>query len=225
MPSGPSAFSTKSRTSRPRSPIRPSTTTSACTPRASIASSVDLPTPEPANSPMRWPRASGSSVSNTASPVGSRAPIARRCAAGGGLRRSGARRGPSASGRPSIGWPKASTTRPIHARLGLTPSSGSSHARSPTATPSPEPNHIARAPCPSSATISASTGARPCGVTRTRSPRRPARPSPPMRKLALSTAVTSPQTRSGRSRSIWVASASRPIMTMLRIFRLALTFR
>ncbi|MNJ52877.1 hypothetical protein D3C77_482400 [compost metagenome] len=43
-------------TSRPRSPMRPTTTTSATEPRVIMPSSTDLPTPEPANSPMRWPR-------------------------------------------------------------------------------------------------------------------------------------------------------------------------
>ncbi len=48
-----------SRTSRPRSPISPTTTASQSASRASIESSTDLPTPEPAKTPRRWPRAAG----------------------------------------------------------------------------------------------------------------------------------------------------------------------
>ena len=87
MPSGPSVFSTNSRSSRPRSPIMAITTTSASTPRASPDSSVDLPTPDPANSPIRWPVTRGSSVSKTAKPVGSRAPNRLRLTAGGASHR------------------------------------------------------------------------------------------------------------------------------------------
>ena len=50
-------------TSLPRSPISPITMTSTATWRASIASRLDLPTPEPAKMPSRWPRQSGRSVS------------------------------------------------------------------------------------------------------------------------------------------------------------------
>jgi hypothetical protein len=49
-------------TSRPRSPIRPTTMTSAEVKRAIMPSSTDLPTPEPANSPRRWPRPTVSSA-------------------------------------------------------------------------------------------------------------------------------------------------------------------
>ena len=48
-----------SRTSRPRSPTSASTVTGASVPRVIIESSVDLPTPEPAKMPMRWPRPHG----------------------------------------------------------------------------------------------------------------------------------------------------------------------
>ena len=47
---GPRSCSRKLRTSRPRSPTRPSTTTSASVPRAIMPSSVLLPTPLPPNS-------------------------------------------------------------------------------------------------------------------------------------------------------------------------------
>ena len=48
-----------SRTSRPRSPTRQITLTSADVERAIMPSSDDLPTPEPAKMPRRWPRPHG----------------------------------------------------------------------------------------------------------------------------------------------------------------------
>ena len=71
--------------------------------------------PEPAKTPMRWPRARGRMVSKTARPVASRWPSPLRVAGGGGARRSVALAAPGASGRPSRGWPKASTMRPTQA--------------------------------------------------------------------------------------------------------------
>ena len=56
MPTGPSTRSVNSRSSRPRSPTSAMTTTSASIPRANLARSEDFPTPDPANSPIRWPR-------------------------------------------------------------------------------------------------------------------------------------------------------------------------
>ena len=58
-PSGPRSFSMNSRTSRPRSPTSAITETSASVPRVIIDSRLDLPTPEPAKMPMRWPRPHG----------------------------------------------------------------------------------------------------------------------------------------------------------------------
>src|ERR1041384_3203536 len=58
-----------SRTSRPRSPTSASTTVSNPSLRASIASSVDLPTPEPAKMPTRWPAQIGANRSMTRTPV------------------------------------------------------------------------------------------------------------------------------------------------------------
>jgi hypothetical protein len=73
-PSSPSVWSRNSRTSRPRSPTRPTTMTSASTKRASMPISVDLPTPEAAKMPMRWPRQIGVKTSSARSPVSSRGP-------------------------------------------------------------------------------------------------------------------------------------------------------
>ena len=49
------ACSTKAPTSRPRSPIKPTTMTSALQNRVIMASKTDLPTPDPATIPTRWP--------------------------------------------------------------------------------------------------------------------------------------------------------------------------
>ena len=57
-----------SRTSRPRSPTRATTDTAASVPRATIDSSVDLPTPEPAMMLIRWPRPQGTSASARRTP-------------------------------------------------------------------------------------------------------------------------------------------------------------
>ena len=105
-------------------------------PRARSASSVDLPTPEPAKTPMRWPRATGRTVSKSADPVASRAPSPLRVAGAGGARRSVALAAPGVSGRPSSGWPKASTIRPTQEGSGWTPATPSRVAASPTAAPS-----------------------------------------------------------------------------------------
>jgi hypothetical protein len=58
-----------SRTSRPRSPTSAITTLSKESALASIERSVDLPTPEPAKMPRRWPRQSGEKISIALTPV------------------------------------------------------------------------------------------------------------------------------------------------------------
>ena len=57
-PSGPNVSVTNSLTSRPRSPIKPITTTSASVYLVIMPKRTLFPTPEPAISPMRWPRPS-----------------------------------------------------------------------------------------------------------------------------------------------------------------------
>ena len=69
MPSGPSSFSRKPRTSRLRSPIIAITVTSAELWRDIEPSSVLLPTPLPPKMPMRWPLPQGSSPSIARMPV------------------------------------------------------------------------------------------------------------------------------------------------------------
>lgn len=102
-------------TSRPRSPISPTTTTSAEVKRAIMPSSTDLPTPEPANRPTRWPRPTVSSELIERMPVS----IVRLI----GSRSSGltARLATEREWRvtmgpmPSSGRPAPSTTRPSRA--------------------------------------------------------------------------------------------------------------
>ncbi len=85
-------------TSRPRSPIRPTTITSARVKRAIMPSSTLLPTPEPAKSPMRWPRPTVSKALMARTPVSSGWRTGARSMALMGLRSSGstttARKGP-----------------------------------------------------------------------------------------------------------------------------------
>ena len=73
-----------SATSRPRSPISATTETSAAVPRAIIDISDDLPTPEPAKIPSRWPFPHGMRPSSTRTPSGScAATMPRRSGCGG----------------------------------------------------------------------------------------------------------------------------------------------
>ena len=90
-----------SRTSRPRSPTRQITLTSADVERAIMPSSDDLPTPEPAKMPSRWPRPQGTSASSARTPsddalVDARARAADRAARPRpGAQRVGRRSGPA----------------------------------------------------------------------------------------------------------------------------------
>ncbi|MGY3363716.1 hypothetical protein ACVWZL_000841 [Bradyrhizobium sp. GM2.4] len=97
------------------------TLTAASTLRASIDSSTDLPTPEPAKMPMRWPRQQVRKVFIARTPRSSGAPTRLRECAGGGELRYGIGAGPCGSGPlPSIGSPSALTTRPSQAAQGRT---------------------------------------------------------------------------------------------------------
>ena len=112
-PSGPRSFSRNSRTSRPRSPTSAITEISASVPRAIIESRLDLPTPEPAMMPRRWPRPHGTSVSSARTPRPSwRSMRGRLSAVRGGVLDRDQRRGRSSGGPPSIGRPRPSSTRP-----------------------------------------------------------------------------------------------------------------
>ena len=151
---------------------------------------MDLPTPEPAKSPMRWPCTNGSSVSNTATPVLILGPSLRRDAAGGAAARKGRAWGPRSSGRPSSGWPKGSMMRPIQLSSGARSFIPSSRTSSPTRIPSAEP----------SVSTVAMPGAR-CRISpprpapiRTRSPRPATLPSPATCTVPRPTSTTRPIT-------------------------------
>ena len=99
-PSRPRSRSMNSATSRPRSPIRATTDTSAAVPRAIIDISDDLPTPEPAKIPSRWPLPHGMRPSSTRTPSGSCSlTMARRNGWGGGPR--------TETSRPAIAGPSS----------------------------------------------------------------------------------------------------------------------
>src|SRR5579875_361108 len=100
-------------TSRPRSPIRAMTLTSLSPLRASMPRKVLLPTPLPANTPIRWPRPQVSMPSSTRTPV-TRGVVM-------GRRRNGCEARPAPvtvtaaprmGGPSSMGTPRPSTTRP-----------------------------------------------------------------------------------------------------------------
>ena len=71
IPSGPKSFSINSRTSRPLSPIRHITLTSASASLAIIPNVVLLPTPEPAKIPILCPSPQVKKPSMALTPVGS----------------------------------------------------------------------------------------------------------------------------------------------------------
>ena len=103
---------TKSCTSRPRSPMSPTTMTSAVVNRVIMPSSTLLPTPLPAKSPRRCPRPTVSKPLIVRTPTSSGSRIGRRSRGfigrGESLMRSSQRSGPP----PSSGSPAPSITRP-----------------------------------------------------------------------------------------------------------------
>ena len=139
-----------------------------------MASRVDLPTPEPANSPSRWPCRVVVKQSSARTPRSSRGPSRARAAAGGGAARTGRGTGPCGSSPPpSSGRPSGSITRPSQASEGASvPPSPSTkpvawrrtgiNDAAPGPSPSSEPNAMVRAKAPRNPTTSARTGpARP----------------------------------------------------------------
>ena len=85
-----------------------------------MASRVDLPTPEPAKMPMRWPAQSGVKKSMTRTPLFIGRFTRSRVMAAGGSASIGTERGPSSRGpRPSTGAPRALITRPFQERCGF----------------------------------------------------------------------------------------------------------
>src|SRR4051794_16918278 len=108
----PRSRSTNSRTSRPRSPTRQMTLTSALVERAIIPSSEDLPTPEPAKMPSRWPRPTGTNASSARTPSSRRVSIGVRESGDGGAAIVDLTVSPRGAGSPSSGRPRPSRTRP-----------------------------------------------------------------------------------------------------------------
>ncbi len=115
MPSSPMSFSINSRTSRPRSPISAITLISALVLRANIPISVLLPTPEPANIPIRWPFPTVISPSTAFTPSGSTSLIMTLAIGSGGIASTGYSlvkvRSATSVGlpRPSSVWPRISS--------------------------------------------------------------------------------------------------------------------
>jgi hypothetical protein len=102
----------KSFTSRPRSPIRAVTMTSADVYRDIMPSVTLLPTPEPEKMPMRCPRPHVSRASIARMPVESGWSIRGRSTALGGWQLKLTRPGSTGCGRLSMATPWASMTRP-----------------------------------------------------------------------------------------------------------------
>ena len=162
--------SRNSRTSRPRSPTSATTRTGAAVPRTAIPSSVDLPTPEPAMIPTRWPAPSGTKASRARTPVVSTVSTRRRCRGLGATRsrRSSETCSTSRSGpAPSRGRPRASTIRP--SRPGPAGTCGAVRAgttSSPVAMPAVAPRGMQVADSPRSSECTATTcaGSGPAAV-------------------------------------------------------------
>ncbi len=115
----PSVSSMNSRTSRPRSPTSAITTLSKASARASMESSVDLPTPEPAKMPRRCPRQSGEKMSIARTPVLNPCSTRLRVMEGGATFAIERRTSPcSSTPRPSIGSASALMVRPHHLSVG-----------------------------------------------------------------------------------------------------------
>ena len=111
-PAGPRSRSRNSLTSRPRSPIRAITITSAEVYRAIMPSSTLLPTPEPAKIPIRCPSPQVNRPSNARTPVLSGRSMRGREQGCGGNRLKSARSTSAGRGLPSTAFPAASITRP-----------------------------------------------------------------------------------------------------------------
>ena len=107
--------SRKSATSRERSPISPITMTSALAARTIMPSSTDLPTPEPAMMPTRWPWPIVSSPLIARTPTSSGTRTRPRSSGDWSLPASGQLPAPRIGPSPSIGLPAPSTTRPSSA--------------------------------------------------------------------------------------------------------------
>ena len=157
-PSSPRMCSINSFTSRPRSPIRPTTIMSASVKRVIMPNSTLLPTPVPANRPRRWPRPT---VNN---PLMLRMPTSSGTLMGSRL--SGLMVGPSIGTQssafikplPSRARPAPSSTRPsMLMPIGKRPVSAKGTTRAPGAIPATLPTGIRKILLPEKPITSAST--------------------------------------------------------------------
>ena len=136
-PAGPRVSSINSWTSRPRSPIKPTTTTSASVYWVIRPSKVLLPTPLPANRPSRWPR-----------PTVNKALMARIPTSRGSVI--------SARRRGFTAWPWRAV---CPASTGLSPSSSGLPAPSITRPTSPSPTATSVSPATG---VTSAFGVKPC---------------------------------------------------------------
>ncbi|MNS93961.1 hypothetical protein D3C72_1281620 [compost metagenome] len=157
-PSSPRMCSMNSLTSRPRSPISPTTIMSASVKRVIIPNSTDLPTPVPANRPSRWPRPTVNMPLMQRMPTSSGSLI--------GSRLSGLMVGPSIGTQssafipplPSSARPAPSSTRPsMLMPMGRRPVSAKGTTRAPGAMPATLPTGIRKTLLPEKPITSAST--------------------------------------------------------------------
>ncbi|MNN26825.1 hypothetical protein D3C81_1403430 [compost metagenome] len=157
-PSSPRICSMNSLTSRPRSPIRPTTMMSASVKRVIMPNSTLLPTPVPANRPRRWPRPTVNKPLMLRIPTSSGWLI--------GSRLSGLMVGPSIGTQssafipplPSRARPAPSSTRPsMLMPIGRRPLSASGTTRAPGAMPATLPTGMRNTLPPAKPMTSAST--------------------------------------------------------------------
>src|SRR5689334_12051453 len=187
----PRSRSMNSSSSRPRSPTRQITFTEAVVARAMEPSRVDLPTPEPAKMPRRWPRPQGTSASRARTPSSSRSLMRGRSIGDGGEPATTRGRQPVISAPPSIGRPSPSSTRPSRA--------------SPTATRNGPPVGATTVP-------GAMPRMSPSGMSRARPLRKPTTSAGTAARLRPPAMVTSSPTSARRP----VASMTRPIRFVTR---------
>src|SRR6185437_6864581 len=187
----PRSRSMNSSSSRPRSPTRQITFTAAVVARAIEPSRVDLPTPEPAKMPSRWPRPQGTSVSSARTPSSRRSLMRGRSIGDGGEPATTRGRQPVISPPPSIGRPSPSSTRPSRA--------------SPTGTRNGPPVGATTVP-------GAIPRMSPSGMSRARPLRKPTTSAGTAARLRPPAMVTSSPTSARRP----VASMTRPIRFVTR---------
>jgi hypothetical protein len=136
-------FSTKSETSRARSPISATITISASAPWAIMSSSTDLPTPEPAITPMRWPTPKVVSALSARTPTSKGSRTGARSSAPPRTPPAGQSWRAAMGGPPSIGRPSPSTARPRKASpTGSMPGLPSGRTRAPGRSNTVSPSSI-----------------------------------------------------------------------------------